>query len=140
MQELDEEREAELEALVDRLDRLVPKQGAHLTLPADAEGHASAGNRYGYLRFGVEMLKAALRPAPASDEAPARILPQLDEILTPGSKTPFGLCEIDESIASRPPVASELGPFGQLGAGVLVVGGLILLLIGAGVVWRWVFG
>jgi hypothetical protein len=37
-------------------------------------------------------------------------------------------------------VQSGLGAVGQLTAGVLVVVVLILLLVGAAVVWRWVFG
>jgi hypothetical protein len=137
---LDEIGEAELDELVLRLDNLVPKEGAHLTIPADPDGNATVGNRLGYLRFGVEMLRAALRPVPGSDEAPPRILPNLDYLLTTGSEAPFDLCEIDESIVSRPPVASKLGAVGQLAAGVLVVGAIILLLIGALVVWRSVFG
>ena len=137
---LDEIGEAELDELIARLDRLVPKQGAHLKIPADRDGNTAVGNRLGYLRFGVELLRASLRPMPGSGEAPPRILPDLDYLLTTGSKTPFDLCEIDESIVSRPPVASRLGAFGQLGAGVFVVGVVILLLLGALVVWGWVFG
>jgi len=137
---LDDAAEAELEALVERLDRLVPKEGAHLTIPAAAGGESTVGDRRGYLRFGVEMLRAALRPLPADDEMPARIAPQLDGLLTPGSTSPFELCEIDESIASRPPVASGLGAIGQLVAAVVAVGVIILLFIGANLAWRWLFG
>ena len=138
--ELDEETEAELQDLVDRLDRLVPKQGAHLTLPADAEGRTTAGNRAGYLRLGIELLRAALSPMPASDEAPAQVVPQLEELLTEGSRAPFALCELDESIGSRPPAQSRLGVFGQMGTGVGVVLILILAFIGAAELWRWLFG
>jgi hypothetical protein len=137
---LEETSEAELEELVTRLDRLIPKQGAHLTVPADLDGRATVGNRLGYLRFGVEILRGALRPEPGSDQAPARIVPDLDYLLTRASEGPFHLCEIDESIISRPPVASRLGPIGQLGAAALLVGAIILVFIGAIVVWRWVFG
>lgn len=137
---LDDAAETELEALVERLDRLVPKEDAHLTIPAAAGADSTVGDRRGYLRFGVEMLRAALRPVAADEELPARIAPQLDYLLTPGSKPPFELCEIDESIASRPPVASALGAFGQLGAAIVAVGVIILLFIGANVAWRWLFG
>ena len=138
--ELDDETEAELRDLVDRLDRLVPREGAHLTLPTDAEGRATVGNRLGYLRLGIEMLRAALSPVPASDEAPARVVPQVEGLLTEGSRAPFELCELDESIGSRPPAQSRLGVFGQMGAGVAVVLILILAFIGAAVLWRWLFG
>lgn len=137
---LDEAREAEIRDLVERLDQLVPKDGAHLTMPANHEGTTTVGNRLGYLRFGVEFLAAALYPQPSSDVAPARIAPELDSLLTDSSRTPFELCEIDEAIGSRPPVSSGLGAPGQLLAGVLVVAALILCFIGAAVVWRWLFG
>ena len=136
----DEEREAELQALVQRLERMVPREGAHLTMPADAEGTATIGNRLGYLRFAVEFLEAALHPLPESETDPPRIVPDLGDLLTGGSKAPFELCELDESIVSRPPARTRLGTVGQLGAGVLVVAVLILLFIGASVVWHWVFG
>jgi hypothetical protein len=138
--ELDDETEAELQDLVDRLDHLVPKEGAHLTLPADAEGRTTAGNRAGYLRLGIELLRAALSPLPASEEAPTRVVLQVDELLTEGSRAPFELCELDESIGSRPPAQSRLGVFGQMGTGVGVVLILILAFVGAAVLWRCLFG
>ena len=75
-----------------------------------------------------------------SDDAEPRIEPELDYLLTRGHETPVPVWEIDESITSRPPVASRLGALGQLGAGVLVVGLVVALFIAASVVWRWVFG
>ena len=137
---LDDETEAELHDLVDRLDRLVPKDGAHLTMPADAEGRTTAGNRAGYLRLGIELLRAALAPVPESDEAPTRVVPEVEGLMTEGSRSPFDLCELDESIGSRPPAQSRLGPFGQMSAGVGTVLILILAFIGAAVLWRWLFG
>ncbi len=107
--QLDDATEAELEEIVGRLDALVPSEGAHLTIPADAEGCTSAGNRLGYLRLGIEILVAALHPVPAGEDAPAQIVPQLGSILSEGSRPPFETCEIDESIGSRPPVQSRLG-------------------------------
>jgi hypothetical protein len=137
---LDEDQEAELQELVERLDRLLPRDGARLTIPADADGNTTIGNRLGYLRFAVEFLSAALQPLPESETAPPRITPDLGSLLTDGSRTPFDLCELDESIVSRLPSRTRLGAGGQLGAGVLVVAALILLFIGASVVWRWMFG
>lgn len=137
---LDDEREAELRELVERLDRLVPKDGAHVTVLADTDGSKTVGNRLGYLRLGVELLVAALHPLADSDAAPARIAPDLGYFLTEGSERTFDLCELDESIGSRPPARSRLGLTGQLVAGVLLVLTLILLFIGVSVAWRWVFG
>ena len=136
---LDETRETEIRDLVERLDRLIPRDDAHLTIPGNAEGTTTVGNRLGYLRFGVEFLVAALHPLASSDVAPTRIVADLDYLLTEGSRTPFELCEIDEAIGSRPPVSSGLGALGQLGSAVLVVGALVLCFIGASVVWRWLF-
>jgi hypothetical protein len=138
---LDEEREAELLELVQRLDRLVPKDGARLTMAADGTGRALAGNRLGYLRFAIAFLQAALQPLPQTEDAPPRIEPRLGSVFTEtAAGTPFEMCELDESIVSRPPVRSGLGVLGQLGGGVAAVFAILLLLIGASVVWRWIFG
>ena len=136
----DDEREAELQELVGRLDRLIPKDGAHLTIPASPGGHATTGNRLGYLRFGLEFLIAGLHPLPESEAEPPKITPQLDSLLTEDSKTPFDLCELDESIGSRPPTRTGFGLLGQLVVGVVLVLAAILLLLGVALVWRWVFG
>jgi hypothetical protein len=138
--ELEGTRETELRELVERLDRLIPKDGAHLSIPADADGNTTLGSRLGYLRLGVEFLLAALAPQPSSDDAPTRIIPDLDYLLTDGSETPFDLCEIDEAIGSRPPVRTRLGPLGQVVAAILVIGALILIFIGGSVVFNRLLG
>jgi len=139
MMELDEAGEGELRELVARIDRMVPKEDAHVTIPG--EGDASTiGNRRGYLRLGIEFLAAALDPRPGSAEGPARIEPRLDYLLSEGSRAPFDTCEVDEAIVSRPPVSSGLGAAGQLLAGVLVVAVLLLAFMGAAVAFRWLFG
>jgi len=137
--EQDESGEAELRDLVARIDRLVPKEDAHLAIPGEGDA-TTIGNRRGYLRLGVEFLAAALDPRPGSADGPARIEPRLDYLLTEGSRAPFDTCEVDEAIASRPPVSSGLGAAGQLLSGVLVVAGLILIFIGGAVAFRWLFG
>jgi hypothetical protein len=134
---LDGERETELRELAARLDRLVPREGAHVTLLPATD--ATVGNQMGYLRFGLEFLLAALDPLPATETAPSRIVPRLEGLLTEDSAR-LDSCELDEAIESRPPVQSRLGAGGQLLAGVLTVAAVILLLIGASVVWRWIFG
>ena len=137
---LDEDREAELQELVERLDRLVPKDDARLATSDPADGRALIGNRAGYLRFAIAFLHAALQPLPQSDDEPPRIAPDLGSLFTEGSQVPFESCELDESIVSRPPASSGLGALGQLGGGVAAVFAIILLLIGASVVWRWIWG
>jgi 8-oxo-dGTP pyrophosphatase MutT (NUDIX family) len=120
----------ELRELVDRIDRVVPRDGAHLTMPAAPAGRTTIGSRRGYLRLGVELLAAALRPLSATQSAPDRIEPRLDYLLTADSAAPFDLCEVDEAIASRPPVRTALGLLGQLLAGVLMVGALLAVFMG----------
>ena len=103
------------------------------------EGRASAGNRLGYLRFGVEFLVAALHPVPASEDSPAQIVPQLGGLLSEGSRPPFETCELDESIGSRPPARTRFGPVAQLVAGVVLVLMIIVMLVGVAWLWRWIF-
>jgi hypothetical protein len=138
--ELDEGREGELHELVQRLERLLPREGAHLTVPADAAGHTMLGNRMGYLRFGLAFLSAGIQPLPASGDLPARIEPDLDRLLTPGSTGPFDVCEVDEAIVSRAPVEARVGVLGQFAAGVLVVAALIAFGIVAAIAVRFIFG
>jgi hypothetical protein len=137
MAEDEETRDVQLREMVERLDRLVSRDGAHLTMAV--EGRTTLGSRAGYLRLGIEFLRAGLEPRPATEDAPARVEPELGYLLTPDSAAPFDLCEIDEAISSRPPARSPLGPLGELFAGLLVVAALILLFIGAAAVVGWVF-
>jgi hypothetical protein len=135
-----EDVEAEIRELTGHLDRVVPKDGAHLLTTTPPDRPRVVGNRLGYLRLGIELLKAALDPVQGPAEAAPRIDVNAGYLLPEGSAWPLDVCELDESISSRPPVQSGLGALGQLTAGVLVVALLILLLIGAAVVLRWVFG
>jgi hypothetical protein len=135
-----EDLEAEIRGLTGHLDRVVPRDGAHLLMKSPPGGTRVVGNRLGYLRLGIELLKAALDPVQGSAEAAPRIDVNAGYLLPEGSVWPLEVCELDESISSRPPVQSGLGALGQLTAGVLVVAVLILLFIGAVVVLRWVFG
>jgi hypothetical protein len=137
---LDEDKEQALRELVESLDRLVPREGAHLALGGDASSRTTVGNRAGYMRLGLELLRASLTPLPETATEPPRIEPNLGYLLTASSSSPFTLCEIDESIVSRPPVASGLGLLGQLAAGVLIVIAFGLLVAGVALVFRWIFG
>ncbi len=135
-----EDAEAEIRELVGQLDRLVPRDGAHLIISAASDGRNPVGNRLGYLRLGIELLRATLDPVQGPGDAPPRIALDIGYLPAEGSVAPWDVCELDESIIARPPVQSELGPLGQLVAGVLVVALLILLFIGGAVVWQWLFG
>jgi hypothetical protein len=137
--ELEEPQETQLRDLVGRLDNLIPREGAHLTLSDEPRGRMSIGNRLGYLRLGVELLAAALAPLPPSDQVPTRIEPDIDYLLSDDSDVLFELSEIDEAIGSRPPVESRLGLIGHLVAGVGLVAALIAVLFVVFLVLRWIF-
>jgi hypothetical protein len=137
--ELEEPLETQLRELVARLDTLVPRDGAHLTLSGEPRGRTSIGNRLGYLRLGVELLAAALSPLPPSDQTPTRIEPDIDYLLSDGSDALFALSEIDEAIGSRPPVESRLGLVGHLVAGVGLVAALLAVLFVVFLLLRWIF-
>jgi hypothetical protein len=133
-----ESRIPELRALLDELDRLVPKEGARLRIPSDPDGNATIGTQLGYLRLGVEFLRAALVPPEGTDEGSTPHIPlDIQYLLTPGSETPFDLCEIDEDVERLPPPVRKLGAIGQLLAavfGVVIVG---LIVVGAVAVLSW---
>jgi hypothetical protein len=118
----------ELRELVDRLDRLVPKEGARLRIPTDAEGH-TAGTQRGYLRLGIEVLRAALAPVETADHRPHLPL-AIDYLMTPDSVTPFEVCEIVDDPDRLPPPERKLGAIGQLMAALIAV--VVLGLIGLG--------
>jgi hypothetical protein len=129
----------ELRELVEELDRLVPKEGAKLKIPADPGGHATIGTQRGYLRLGVEMLRAGLAPIGASELESARIPLDIDYLLTPDSQPPFDRCEIDEEVDRLPPRSKTLGPLGQLLAALVTVAALGLIVIAAGIFLSWLF-
>jgi hypothetical protein len=136
---LEEEQEAEVRDLVGRLERKLPRQGAHLMVQPGLEGGGLVGNQLGYLRLGVELLRASLDPAPASEGTPMQVKPDLASILAEGERTLFEGWELDESIVSRAPIQSRLGAIGQLVAGAVMVGLVLLALLGVFLVLRFIF-
>lgn len=138
--DLDEAREAEIREAVERLRRLIPRDGAHVAIGAEAGYRTMAGSRLGYLRLGVELLTAALQPLPATETEPARVEPDLGYLLPAGARAAFDLCEIDEAIVSRPPVRSGLGALGELFTALIVVAALIAVFVAGAFVVGWLFG
>ena len=129
----------DLRELVDELDRLVPREGAKLKMPADADGNTTVGTQQGYLRLGVELLRAGLSPIDGPPSEIPRIPLDITYLLTPDSRTPFELCEIVERVEELRP-ARKLGALGQLLAAVVAVVVIGLVLIGAGAVISWLRG
>ena len=89
--------ERQLAALVAELDALVPRDGAVLRcVQGDAGEPYYAGNRLGYLRFGIELLKVA--DADPMPENSTRVLADLsyvgDPDTAPGERAIFTRREI----------------------------------------------
>jgi hypothetical protein len=129
----------ELRSLVERLDALLPREGAKLRIPGDADGTATLGTLNGYRRLGVELLRATSSPLPHGE--PARLPLDIQYLLIGDEASPFDLCEVDEQVEQRPaPKRRTLDPLGQLLAAAVVVVLLVLVLIGASAVLGWILG
>jgi len=129
----------ELRELVDQLDRLIPKEGAKLRIPADPDGNTTIGTQRGYLRLGVELLRAGLTPTAAAEPEIPQLPLDIGYLLTPDSETPFDLCEIDENVDQLPARSRKLGPLGQLVAALVTVAALALIVLGAVAALSWFF-
>jgi len=116
--------------LVDQLDGLVPKEGARLRIPADPDGSTTIGTQRGYLRLGIEFLRAGLEPLEPGENAPYLPL-SIEYLVTADSETPFDLCEVVDDPDRLPPRVRRLGPFGQLMAALFAVIVLGVAVLGA---------
>lgn len=131
----------ELRNLVERLDALLPREGAKLRIPGDADGTATLGTLNGYRRLGVELLRATSSPLPQGDREPARLPLDIQYLLIGDEASPFDLCEVDQQVEQRPALKRRtLDPLGQLLAAAVVVVLLVLVLIGASAVLGWILG
>ena len=129
---------AELRELVDQLDGLVPKEGAKLRIPADPDGHTTIGTQRGYLRLGIELLRAGLDPLEPGERNNIPYLPlSIEYLVTADSETPFDLCEVVDDPERLPPRVRKLGPVGQLMATLFGVIALGLVVLGAAAAVSW---
>jgi hypothetical protein len=133
-----ESRLLELRELVDQLDGLVPRDGARLRIPADADGNTTIGTQLGYLRLGVEFLRAGLGPLEPGEKNGTPYLPlSIEYLVTADSEAPFDLCEVVDDPDRLPPRVRRLGPFGQLMAALFAVVVVGLVILGAVAVVSW---
>ena|SRR5581483_10875104 len=128
---------------VDELDAAVGKEGARLLIYCEHPEPDSCeliGNRQGYLRAGVELLRAALAPlAPGDSITPVKIdyLIGYDRSLQVKRLT-----RQEDVYAALPPVRKNSWKDKIIGIGclALVVFFAICGFIGVGQVFSWIFG
>ena len=125
--------------LVRELDAEVSREGAfvHLTQYGGGPDESSIiANQAGYLRLGVELMKAGL--APADTDAPAVKL-DLEGLLTPHSDLHFDWCE---RRAEPPTYTGQFSPFTHriitIGCLLLFLLSVALALVGLGTVVSWI--
>ena len=134
--------EAELAALVADLDALVPREGAVLRFGhADTGQPSYHGNRLGYLRYGIELLKVAdAAPHPGEAWCVRSDLSYFgDPDVDPGQLAIFMRTELPEQLAPPPPPKRSELLLGTI-LFILFIGGLTLAgALGLGEIWRWLF-
>jgi hypothetical protein len=130
----------DLQQRIEALDAMVSREGAFLRLDLDSEGGALYGNRAGYLRFAIELLRAAIGPPETGGTHPCLAVDTV-YLLTADSDyldyTPY----LVEIAPQRPPDASELK--GSPWVGVAILGAIVFVfaLAGIGIAailnWMW---
>jgi hypothetical protein len=125
-----------LKQLISDLDQTVPKENARVSLSryvGDISESMIVGNEHGYLRLGIEFLKAAFAP-PSTElvkKDPYAIDVELDYLLTEDSDIQFDWFQRREDIPVQEEASQswldKLIPWGCLGLILLILG---LALIG----------
>jgi hypothetical protein len=136
----DTERE-QVRRLVEELDRKVPRWGAQVRLDNYGGGPVECGfvgTRTGYLRYGVEMLKAGLEE-PEEGPGPAfKVEPELAYLLSPETEVAFQEFVRDEELKPLPAGKAGGAAAGLvLGLGCLFV--LACLVVGFVTIAGWVW-
>jgi hypothetical protein len=124
--------------MVAELDAAVPREGARVHLSQYGGGPDESkviGNQRGYLRLGVEFLRAAF--APPSPQSPEMIDVNIRYLLTDDSTVGFDWFERREDL---PPPSTERTSSRLKGVGIFAVFiiGCILALVGLGTVIYWI--
>jgi len=129
--------------VIDELDAGVTKEDAQLLVyceDIDEQACELIGNRNGYLRAGIEMLKAGMVPMRAGDS----ITPiTLDYLIRSDRSLHIKRLTREEDIQSAlPPIRKNSWKANAVGIGclVLLVSFAICGFIGVGQVFSWLFG
>lgn len=131
-----------IQELIEQLDAAVPRDGAAVLIPLYGGGPDESyivANQRGYLRMGIEFLKAAYtEPVPENRHC----LPTaFDELVLPDSDVQFGWLERRDDVLLSAAVDDRRTWDWPAVAGVaLLLVVMTLLAIGASTVIRWIFG
>lgn len=126
--------------LIDELDAHVPREGAIVRFEQYGGGPDESkvvGNRSGYLRLGIELMKGGLAPI-SPGKTGDRIEVEIEYLVDAESNISFDWFERTEHIAHQP--ARNLSPLTQKILGLTVVAVLIALLVCAGIGAWTIFG
>jgi hypothetical protein len=142
---MDEEQEQRVREMVWELDAIVPRDGAQVRMVQYGGGPDESrmvGTRRGYLRLGIELIKAALaKPVQAGGQGDDRLGVDLDYLTVPGSDVRFDefLLSQDparDAVNDKPGIDDRLWGIGCVAALLLVTA---LLLVGLGTIAHWIF-
>ncbi len=140
----DDEQE-KIRCLVDQLDQLVPRQGAHVRLEQYGGGPDEGrfvANQTGFLRFGIEFLKGGL-VRHQDQEVPLQraTTVDLDYLVSENSVIGFDEFVLNDALSADRPTTSSRANLAGLALGVgclaLVIFAVIVLLLGIG---QWLSG
>lgn len=129
--------DALIQSLVKQLDAAVPRKGHVEVLGSayDDEGQRLRANRLGYLRLGVEFLKAAYAPPPNA-ERPERV--EVDvEYLTGLENGMFDFERCEDQDVWRPVYNETPGALSQIAGGAVILLLVGTFLTGALTIFRW---
>jgi hypothetical protein len=130
---------------ISSLDKAVPKEGARVAMVQYGGGPDESqiiANRQGYLRLGIEFLKAAystpLQPEP---KAPDMVKLDLEYLLTNDSDINFDWCERCEPGAIHAAtISTRATTLGTSSVVAWLMVGLILCTVAMVIVMKWIAG
>ena len=128
---------ADLEPIINALDAAVPKDGARVVIRQYGGGPdecAVFANERGYLRLGIEFLKAAYGP-PVPGNNRASVAVDLDYVLHEDSEVQFDWFERGEPDAPAAAPA-DWRDLAGMALGVALVG---VFIVGCGTVGKWAY-
>jgi hypothetical protein len=128
---------ADIEPVINALDAAVPKDDARVVIRQYGGGPdecAVIANERGYLRLGIEFLKAAYGP-PVPGNNPASVRVDLDYVLSEDSEVQFDWFERRDPDAPVP-TTSDWRDLAGMALGLSLVG---VFIVGCGTVGKWAY-